>query len=319
VTLAVIAGVSVLVALAAFDGPGRASDAWDEFKVAESPGKGSERLVSVAGQNRYAYWESAVDQNQTKPLTGTGSGTFEYWWARNRDSADAVRDTHSLYFQTLGELGIVGFAILIAFLGVVIGGGGREILGAHSRRPLLAAAFAGVVAFLLTAAFDWVWQIPVIASATLLLAAILVTAISPPPREEPAPFGWPARLGAAAAAIVAIVVISIPLASTGLLRESESEVRDGDLVGGLEAARSAANAEPGAATPRLQQALILEELGDFDAAAKAARAATERGETNWRTWLVLSRVEAQRGQAAAAVDAYRRARSLNPESPFFES
>jgi cytochrome c-type biogenesis protein CcmH/NrfG len=177
---------------------------------------------------------------------------------------------------------------------------------------------AGVVAFLLTATFDWMWQIPVLAASLLQLCAILVTAVSPPPREEPAPLAWPARAGIAVTALVAIVVISIPLAATGLLRESESDVRDGDPQAGLEAAVSAQNAEPGAATPRLQQALILEELGDLDQAAEAAQGATEKGPTNWRTWLILSRIEAQRGNAAEAVSAYREARSLNSESPIFD-
>jgi O-Antigen ligase/Tetratricopeptide repeat len=313
-----IAGAVLVVALVVINAPGRAADAWDEFKEADSPGKGSGRLISAAGQNRYEYWLAAVDENETKPLTGTGSGTFEFWWARNRDSADAIRDTHSLYFQTFGELGIVGLLILLAFIAVVLRGGGREIMRAHTRRPLLAAAFAGCVAFLITAVFDWMWQIPVLAAALLLLAAILVTAVSPPPREEPAPFGWPARGGAAAVAVVAIVAIAIPLTASGLLRESEADAREGDLIGALEAARSAQNTEPGAATPRLQQALILEELGDFDGAAEAAREATERGKTNWRTWLILARIEAQRGRAVDAVAAYRRARALNPHHPIFD-
>jgi hypothetical protein len=312
------AAVVILVGLVAFNAPGRASDAWDEFRTPDSPGEGSGRLLSAAGQSRYEYWTSAVDQYATEPLTGTGSGTFEYWWTRDRDSSDAVRDTHSLYFQTLGELGIVGLALLAAFLGIVLIGGVREVLRSRVRRPLLAAAFSGCLAFCVTAAFDWVWQIPVLAAALLLLAAILVTAPRPAANEEPAPFPWVARGAVALLALVAIFAIAIPLAAAGLVRESESEVRDGDLIGGLEAARSAQNAEPGAATPRLQQALILEELGDLDQAAEAAREATERGETNWRTWLILSRIEAQRDEPDAAVAAYRRARSLNPESPLFE-
>ena len=52
-------------------------------------------------------------ENTTKPLTGTGSGTFEFWWARDGDTDETVRDTHSLYLQTLGELGIVGFALIV--------------------------------------------------------------------------------------------------------------------------------------------------------------------------------------------------------------
>jgi len=312
-----LGAVVVLIALVAFNAPGRAGDVWDEFKRADSPGKGSDRLISAAGQNRFEYWQSAIDENATDPLTGTGSGTFEYWWARERDSADAVRDTHSLYLQTFGELGIVGLALLAAFLAVILVGGARETLRASAeRRPLLSAALAGCLAFCITAAFDWTWQIPVLAASLLVLAAVLVSAGNRP--DDDAAFEWPLRLGFVAVALVVIVLISIPLATAGLLRQSETEVRDGDLIGALEAARSAQNTQPGAATPRLQQALVLEELGALDQAAEAARSATEHGSTNWRSWLVLSRIEARRGQAVAAVAAYKRARSLNPYSPLFD-
>ena len=117
---------------------------------------------------------------------------------------------------------------------------------------------------------------------------------------------------------MAIVAIAIPLATTSLVRQSEADVRDGDLTAALSAARSAQNVQPGAAGPRLQQALVLEAQGDLPAAAEAARAATERETTNWRTWLVLSRIEAERGKAGAAVRDYRRARSLNPRSALFQ-
>jgi O-Antigen ligase len=311
-------GVVALLGFLAFGGFGRGADAWDEFKRADSPGEGSGRLVSAAGQNRYAYWSSAVDQSSTKPLTGTGSGTFEYWWARDRDTTDAVRDTHSLYLQTLGELGIVGLALLGAFLLTILIGGARATVRASpAERSLLAAALAGCVAFCLTAAVDWMWQIPVIVVAMLLLAAVLM-APGPLRDDAKAAFRLPLRLGVCLAAIVAIVVVAIPLTSETHLRESEEDVRNGDLYGALAAAKSAQNAEPGAAAPRLQQALVLEQIGALDQAAVVARTATEREETNWRNWLVLSRIEAQRGRAGTAVSAYRRARSLNPESPLFD-
>ena len=118
--------------------------------------------------------------------------------------------------------------------------------------------------------------------------------------------------------LAAIVAIAIPLASTSLLRQSEAEARAGDLEAALSDAQSAQNVEPGATSPRLQRALVLETLADLDAAALAAREATDREPTNWRTWLVLSRIEAQLGRAAPAVAHYRQARSLNPLSPLFE-
>ena len=162
------------------------------------------------------------------------------------------------------------------------------------------------------------WQIPVLPVTLLLLGAVLVSAGARSSGEtERLPLAIPLRIGFAAIAIAAIAAIAIPLASASLLRQSEADARAGDLEAALEAARSAQNAQPAAASPRLQQALVLELQGSLASAAAAAGAATERESTNWRTWLVLSRIEAERGRAAAAVRAYRRARSLNPHFSLF--
>jgi O-Antigen ligase len=319
-TVAGLAGVIVaLVALAAIDAPGRASDAWAEFKQEGGPGEGTERLTSFAGQSRYQLWSAAADQNASEPLTGTGPGTFEFWWAREGDEDETVHDAHSLYMQTLGELGIVGLALLAAFLLTLFVAGARRLLRVDDRdRPMFAAAIAACAAFCLTAAFDWVWQIPVLPVALLLLAAVL---LAPPEDSDSARrvvAKLPFRLAAAAVAVAAVVAIAIPLASTSLVRESEADARDGDLAGALEAAKDAQGVQPSAATPRLQQALVLEEMGRLRPAAEAARAATDRESTNWRTWLVLARIEAGLGQVDRAVRDYRRAKSLNPHFSLFD-
>lgn len=313
-----IAGVlAVLIAAAAFDAPGHVSDAWGEFKRGDIPSAGTQRLTSVGGESRYELWGAALDENASAPLIGTGSGTFEYWWARN-GGREAVHDTHSLYLQVLGELGIVGIVLLAAFLLVILVGGGRMILLVpRPGRPVLAAALAGCVAFCLTAAVDWMWQIPVLPVAMLLLASSLVSAGVAEKRAS-AGLGLWSRVAYAVLAVAAIVAIAIPLASTTLVRRSEADARTGNLSAAIEAARSAQNVQPGAAAPRLQQALVLEAAGDLAAAQAAARAATERESTNWRTWLVLSRIEAERGKAAAAVRDYRTTRSLNPHFALFQ-
>ncbi len=314
---AVVGLLVVLIVAVALDAPGHTSDAWSEFKRSEGPGAGTSRLTSAAGESRYELWSAAVDENATAPLIGTGSGTFEYWWDRN-GGPEVVRDTHSLYLQTLGELGVVGVFLLGSFLLLVIVGGARAVVRAGPRgRPQLAAALAGGVAFCLTAAFDWMWQVPVLAVAMLLLASVLVASRGRE-RTDRATLRAPLRIGAVALAIVAIVAIAIPLATTSLVRQSESYVRAGDLPGALVAARSAQNVMPDAATPRLQQALVLEQAGEFAPASRDARAATERERTNWRNWLVLARIEAERGRAAASVRAYRKAKSLNPHFSLFQ-
>jgi hypothetical protein len=311
--------VALLVALAAVDAPGRVSNAWDDFKQPNSgPGEGHERLSSVAGESRYQFWSATVRQEETRPLAGTGSGTFEYWWSRDGTSGETVQDAHSLYMQTLGELGVVGALLLGAFLlSILIGGGAAVVRAGPAARSWLAAALAGCVAFCVTAGFDWMWQIPVLPVALLLLASLLMTARDEGSASRTSGFGLPLRIATAGVAGVAIVAIAIPLSSSSLLRQSQADARDGDLAVALTAARSAQNAQPDAASPRVQEALLLEAAGNLPAATVAARAATEREETNWRNWLVLSRLEAKQGHADAAVKAYLEAKSLNPRSPLF--
>jgi O-Antigen ligase len=315
----VVAALAALVLVAALDVPGRASSGWNEFRQGGVPGSGTGRLGSVAGQSRYQLWQAALHESGTKPLTGTGAGTFELWWARHNTTGESVRDAHSLYLQTLGELGVVGLLVLLAFLLAVLGGGGRNAVraGPADRSPL-AAALAGCAAFCLTAAVDWMWQIPVLPAAMLLLAAVLVAAGPSAAPGEGGSLRPPLRVAFGVAAIAVIAAIAIPLAATGLVRESEADVRAGDLDAALSEARRAQSVEPAAAGPRLQQALVREAQGDLAGAALAAHGAVERGATDWRNWLVLSRIDAERGQAAASVRAYRRAKSLNPRSPLFE-
>lgn len=317
-----VAAAAVLVGLVAINAPSRVSNAWDEFKLPEVPGSGTERLSKASGESRYQFWSAAVREAESKPLTGTGSGTFVFWWTRDGDTRDVVDNAHSLYMETLGELGIVGFLLLVAFFGTVLFGGAVAALRAGDlRAPPLAAAVAGCVAFCFTAAFDWMWQVPVLPVAMLLLAAVLVThavgSSSGRNVRGPFPFAVPVRVAIAVVALAAVVAIAIPLASTALVRQSQDAAQAGDLTGALEDAKSAENVQPDAAAPRLQQALVLETEGDLAAAAAAARAATERESTNWQLWMVLSRIEAQRGNAEAAIRFYDKARSLNPISPVF--
>lgn len=322
IALGVVIVVGLIVAIAA-GAPGKLSHRWDEFKQPETgAGTNTERLSSASGESRYQFWSSAWREFESKPLNGRGAGTFELWWTRDGDTPDVVNNAHSLYMEVLGDLGLVGAVLLLGFLlTVLVGGSLAAVRAGELRAPPLSAAVAGFVAFCFTAIFDWLWQVPVVPVAALLLGAAVVThavgASSGRSVRGPAPFPPLARVGVALGSLVAIVLIAIPLASTALVRQSQDEAQVNDFGAALGDARSAQNVQPDAAGPRLQEALVLESEGELEAAAAAAREATDREENNWRLWMVRSRIEAQLGNADDAVRYYEKARSLNPLSPLF--
>ncbi|HEY8467444.1 MAG TPA: O-antigen ligase family protein [Solirubrobacterales bacterium] len=314
-----IAALLFCVGALAADLPGYADDRWEQFKAGGGTGSGAERFTSESGNGRYEYWSAAVDAGRSDPLVGIGPGTFEYWWARTATVPGFVRDAHSLYLETFGELGVVGLLLLTAFLAVALGAVAVRAArrGSLERNSLLAAAAGSVAAFCFAAQFDWVWELTVIPVAVLLVVAAALGPAGESRRRETSRFQrvrlpLPARVALVGMAAVAIVLIALPLGTNAFLRESQRAAQAGDLDDALASARSAVRLQPHAATPRLQEALVLELAGEPDQALAAARAATEREPTNWRTWLVRSRLAAEANRPAEALEAFERARELNP-------
>ena len=62
-------------------------------------------------------------------------------------------DAHSLYLETLAELGLVGLALLVLALAPPLVAGFRGVE---------AAATGGYVAFLIHAGLDWDWELPAV-------------------------------------------------------------------------------------------------------------------------------------------------------------
>jgi hypothetical protein len=133
-------------------------------------GASTARLSSLDSM-RYEYWRVALETFAGEPLYGTGTGGFRVEWLRERSEEDTSRDAHSLYLETLAELGLVGFAALLAFLAGLL---------LCVRRALLADrdAVVGLVGVLATylahAALDWDWEMPAVTLLALAAAAAVV-------------------------------------------------------------------------------------------------------------------------------------------------
>ena len=324
VILTALAGLVAAVTFFATDGPGAVDRGFEEFKSAEgSAGNDLARFQSVNGSLRWQIWTSAREANASEPWLGIGPGTFEYWWSRNGTESNFVRDAHSLYLETLGEAGIIGLTLLaLALLALVTGGLARLRLATGGERILLAGALASMSAFVVAAAIDWVWELTVLPVLFLLVAAAAIAGRrrrAGESREALAPqLPIVVRAAVALLSVAAIVGLAIPLSSTQELRASQQAAEASAVDTALERANSAADLQPFAASPRLQRAQVLELDGRLAEASAAARKATLEEPTNWRTWFVLARIEAARDRVDPALNAFLRARELNPRSPVFQ-
>jgi O-antigen ligase len=149
-------------------------------------------------QARGDYWRVAWHVIVRHPLAGTGAGTFDRAWIEFGDLVrwEVTLDAHSLYLETLAELGLVGLLVLLAALLAPLAAGIRADA---------AAAVGGATAFLVHAGLDWDWEMPAVTVAGLVCLAACV-----PPRAE---VGKPAR-----AAALAIAVALAALAAAQVFR-----------------------------------------------------------------------------------------------------
>jgi len=302
--------------------PGTVGDRWQQFKTPPETVQGTsqgtvfDRLQGVDGSGRYQMWEAAADAHASAPGKGIGPGTFDFWWSRNTTISDVVRDAHSLYLETLAETGFVGLALLAGFLlWLAFAVVSRSLRAPAGMRIWIAAAGGGLAAFMTAALIDWVWEMAAITVVALALGAVIVCGrdedeIAADPDESPRRVVPRAVLALLAA--VALGAVAVPMAGALATDASRGAAADGNLTAALEDARTAERLQPYAATPHLQRALVLELSGSLDEAALAARTATVDEPTNWRTWLVLARIDARRGSTASAVQAVREVRRLNP-------
>ncbi len=319
--------VAALVAALVAGAPSHLSHAWHEFEV-PSPATLHQdslgRFSAISSNGRYQLWKAAINATAGHVLTGNGPGTYALLWPPRAPFYSPAQNAHSLYFETLAEVGVVGLALLLGFFVLVIWTAVRMSLRSrYEVRTRLAGVTAALVAFGVAAAVDWVWQVPVVPDAFLLLGAAVLVAGS----RAPASGGDHAladrrqrlvtRIGAIVLAIASLVAIGIPLATENAVRASQSAAAGGDLSLALSDARQAVAVEPDAASARLQEGQVLEAQGDLSSAAAAARAAVADESANWSDWLVLARIDAEAGNAPASVAAYREARALNPRSPIF--
>jgi len=305
VAAALAAGIG---ALGAAGGPATAArKAVNGFESTQvRPQQLSERLFSLSSNGRLDLWRAAWHQFDSRPFVGGGAGSFEQYWRAHRPNSLDVRDAHSLYLEAAAELGLVGFVLLVAFLGA-------PLLAARYRHaPLVSVALAAYVAFLVHAGFDWDWEMPAVTLAGLAcgVAALAATRGETPRRD----LGPRVRyLGIALLAVVGTFA-AIALVGNRALDASAAAASNHDWRRAASEARDARTWLPWSSEPWRLLGDARFGRGDFPGAAAAYRKAIALDPRNWLLWYDLGWVT--NGRASDAAFAHARALDpLNPDIP----
>jgi hypothetical protein len=310
-TAAIGAGVVVvaLAAAVALSAPGRIAHAYDRFvhgSAIHSRTDERARLTDPSNNGRLDHWRVALDGFRDQPLHGTGAGTYQNLWNLHRRDEFDVLNAHSLYLETLGETGVVGLVLLAAALLALLAGALARLRGPD--RALWATVAAAMVAWLLEAGVDWVWQMP---AASLWLFAIGGAALARPARAVPATQRGPGRTARLVAG-VAILLAAISPVRVGLsqlhLRDAVADLQRGDCRGAVDAALASAQALGTRSEPYELLGYCDARLGYGPLSIAMVNRAIEHDPGNWeyRYDLALVRAAAGRDPRPAIAAARRR-------------
>ncbi|HEV3095350.1 MAG TPA: O-antigen ligase family protein [Solirubrobacteraceae bacterium] len=185
---AVIAGglTVAAVAILALGVPQGLAHDWNRFLSGVTP-RGShgdlrQRLVDPSNNGRGDLWRAALHGFSAAPGHGRGAGMYQVIWEQRRPRFAFAINAHSLYLETMAELGLPGLILLLTVVGAILGALAARAGG--SRRSLYGALLAAAVVWALHAGVDWDWQMPV---TTLGFFAVAGLALGP--RDGSGP-GW---------------------------------------------------------------------------------------------------------------------------------
>ena len=309
------AAVVALLLAVALNGP--LGTAWDEFKNDKPPPAtgGTERLTSL-GSSRYQVWTEGVNAFESEPLRGIGPGTFEYYWSQNGESAEFLRDAHSLYIEEAAELGFPGLVALLVGLGGLLWAAIQARLRWRRRREIAvgSAVTAAFVVFLAYAGIDWMWEMGAIGA--LAFGGVAVAGAGGLERSAGFELGPWLRTGAVVLALIAAISQVPGLVSTQRVRASQEALASGDAERAKDLANDAIKAEDWAASPYAARAVAYEVLGDLPQAKRDAQQAVDRDSNTWRDRLLIARIDAKLGQRREARAQLRVALEQWPENPY---
>ena len=311
-----VALVASLAVLAAGHPASWAQTRWEDFKTSgySDVGTGSQRITGSLGSGRYDFYRVALDAFADRPLTGIGYGNFQVAYLADRRTDEAPRYTHSLALGVLSQVGLIGAALLLAFLFAIADATRRALARAGETRTLAVGALAGFTVWFVHGLLDWLWEFPalgILSFALLGLAARGATDDVAPQRRRPR-LGPRAQRVAVGVAALAVTASFVTLGSAARLTRTALDEAPRDPARAIQRLGQAASIDRLAASPLLTRGVLALRLGDRATAERAFVGALEREPRNWFAELELGVLYAGSGRRAHGLRALARAQRLNP-------
>ena len=290
---------------------------WNGFSHQQTSSSGSH--FADVGSGRYDFWRVALDAFVANPVGGLGEDNFADYYVRRRRTLEEPSWTHSIELRLLAQTGLVGFALMTAFLLSALRLAVRARSGPGPLAPAVAAiALMPLIVWLVHGSVDWFWEMPALSGPALGFLGVAgslepagapAAAVESADRRQPGSGGRPAInpsgvLGVAAGVLaVAAGVLALGLPYLSVREVSlASDVSSSSPAAALSDLATAASLNPLSSVPgRLAGAIALRE-GRYGVAQMRFQQSIAREPGGWFAWLgagLAASALAERGRARA--------------------
>ncbi|MBO9532534.1 MAG: tetratricopeptide repeat protein [Solirubrobacteraceae bacterium] len=310
IALAVV-GAIVALAFLANVGPvtrDRAADAIDSIKSTsyQPVGAGENRLTAGLSSGRWQFWSVGWDQFVREPLHGVGADNFRQDFLLIGKGGENPAYPHSIEIRTLGQLGLVGAVLLLAWIVPVLIAVRRLAAGRDPAGRAVAVAAGGAFAlWLIHGSVDWLLEYAGMSAIVAAVAGLVVSSAPDLPSRsravprEGALFGSLVRWPAIAVLLLAVTWTSAQWASERT-RAAAVSIAPDQPQRAIEKAEQARSLDPFSDDPDRLIGQLAIQTGDYAKARSAYLDAFQRnrGALTPRIWLgVIASAQGNRKEA----------------------